>query len=203
MLSYNIKLFFRRLLKDRQFAILNLLGLSTGLAAAILIYLWVHDEYSVNSWFAKKDQLYQVISNFKTSQGLMTVDKTPVPLPDALLKDMPEVEHAVSVNDFFGDQNREEIISYKDDHFHAKGYYAGKDFFNVFSYQLIEGNKDDALADISSIVLSEEMAKKIFKSAGNAIGKTVQWNDAFLKTGFKVTGVIRTPSGNSTDRLFR
>jgi putative ABC transport system permease protein len=198
MFSYNLKLIFRRLVRDRQFTILNLLGLSTGLAAAILIYFWVHDEYSMNSGFKKSDRLYQVMCNFKMTQGIITVDKSPVPLSEALLKDMPEVENIVPVNDFFTTESSIGVLSFENKKFESKGWFAGKDFFNVFSYELLQGNKDEALKEESSIAISETLAKKIFGTAANAYGKTVQWKNRDFHGIFRVSGVFKTPPDNTT-----
>ncbi|MVT39914.1 hypothetical protein GO495_04920 [Chitinophaga oryziterrae] len=198
MFRNNLKTAWRRFLRDRQFTILNLIGLSTGLAAALLICLWVSDEISVNKFHKKDRQLYQVISNLKTSQGIMTMDITPVPLAESLVKEMPEVESAVSVNDFFNWQSREGILSSGNKHIQAQGWNAGKDFFNVFSYDLIQGNRDQALADENNIVISATLAKKIFNTTDNVIGKTLEWKYPFFDGVFRVSGIFKDPPANAT-----
>jgi ABC-type antimicrobial peptide transport system permease subunit len=201
MFRYNLKTAWRRFLRDRQFTILNLIGLSTGLAAALLICLWVSDEISVNKFHKKDRQLYQVISNLKTSQGIMTMDITPVPLAESLVKEMPEVESAVSVNDFFNWQSREGILSSGNTHIQAQGWSAGKDFFNVFSYDVIQGNKDQALADENNIVISATLAKKIFNTTDGVIGKTLEWKYPFFEGVFRVSGIFKDPPANATSHF--
>jgi putative ABC transport system permease protein len=198
MFSYNLKTAWRRLLKDRQFTILNLIGLSTGLAGALLICLWVSDEVSVDKFNEKDKQLYHVLTNMKADQGIITVDMTPVPLATALVKDMPEVQYAVATNDFFNFQTREGVLSAGDTHIPAQGWHAGKDFFNVFSYHLIQGNKDEALAGESNVVISASLAKKLFGTTDNVIGKTLDWNYPFYKGIFRVSGVFQDPPVNAT-----
>jgi len=201
MFRYNLKTAWRRLLRDRQFTILNLIGLSSGLAVALLICLWVSDELSVDKFHEKDKQLYQVMNNLTTPQSTMTLDMTPVPLSEALVKEMPEVEYAVAVNDFFNWQSKEGILSYGDTHIQAKGWHAGKDFFNVFSYELIQGNKNEALADENNIVISVTMAKKLFATTDNAIGKTLEWNYPFYKGVFRISGVFKDPPANATSHF--
>ncbi|PSL44699.1 FtsX-like permease family protein [Chitinophaga niastensis] len=201
MLKSYFKSAWRRLLRDRQFTILNLIGLSTGLAGALLICLWVSDEMSVDKFHEKDRQLYQVMNNLKTSQGIHTFDITPVPLSEALVKEMPEVEYAVAVNDFFNWQSKDGILSSGNKHIQAQGWHAGKDFFNVFSYDLILGNKDQALADENDIVISATLAKKLFYTTGNAIGKTLEWNYPFYKGVFRVSGIFKDPPANSTSHF--
>ena len=216
MFRYNLKTAWRRFGKDRQFTTLNLIGLSTGLAAALLIGLWVSDEMSVDKFHKKDGQRYQVMNNFKTPQGILTWEITPVPLAESLVKDMPEVEYAVAVNDFFNWQSKGGIVSYGTTQIETQGWHAGKDFFNVFSYDLIRGNKDQVLADENNIVISASLAKKLFpQSAGssgsagsggdladntidNIIGKTLEWNYPFYKGVFRISGIFKDPPANST-----
>lgn len=198
MLRNYFKSAWRRLLRDRQFTILNLIGLSTGLAGALLICLWVSDEMSVDKFNKNDQQLYQVINDLKTAQGTLTFEKTPVSLPEALVKEMPEVEYAVSVNDFFNWQSKEGILSYGDQHIQTQGWHAGKDFFNVFSYNLIRGNKDQALADKNNIVISATLAKKLFNTTDNVVGKTLEWNYPFYKGVFRISGIFKDPPANAT-----
>ena len=201
MLRNYFKSAWRRLLRDRQFTILNLIGLSTGLAAALLICLWVSDEMSVDKFHKNDRQLYQVINDLKTPQGTITFERTPVSLPEALVKAMPEVEYAVAVNDFFNWQSKEGILSYGDKHIQAQGRHAGKDFFNVFTYNLIQGNKDQALADKNNIVISASLAKKLFNTTDNAIGKTLEWNYPFYKGVFRISGIFKDPPANATSHF--
>jgi hypothetical protein len=196
--KYHLKTAWRRFLKDRQFTILNLIGLSTGLAVALLICLWLSDEMSVDKFHQKDAQLYQVINNLKTPQRILTLDKTPVPLAGSLVKEMPEVEYAVSVNDFFNWQSREGILSSGNTHIQAQGWNAGKDFFNVFSYDLIQGNKDQALADENNIVISATLAKKLFNTTDNVIGKTLEWKYPFFEGVYRISGIFKEPPANST-----
>ncbi|SFD64182.1 ABC-type antimicrobial peptide transport system, permease component [Chitinophaga sp. CF118] len=198
MFRYNLRTAWRRFLRDRQFTILNLIGLSTGLAAALLICLWVSDEISVNKFHKKDGQLYKVMNNLKSSQGIQTMEITPVPLAESLMKEMPEVEYAVAVNDFFNWQSKEGVLSSGNAHIQAQGWNAGKDFFNVFSYDLIQGNKDQALADENNIVISTTLAKKLFNTTDNVIGKTLEWKYPFFEGVFRVSGIFKDPPANST-----
>lgn len=193
-----LKIAFRRLVRERQFTILNLIGLSTGLAAALLICLWVSDEMNVDKFLKKDGSLYVVMNNQKTPQGILTADKTPVPLAESLVRDLPEVEHAVAVNDFFSFQSKEGILSTGNIHIQSRGWHAGKDFFNVFSYDLIRGNKDQALANENNIVLSASLAKKLFTNIDNAIGKTLEWKYPFYNGVFRVSGIFKDPPANAT-----
>src|SRR6202042_188915 len=98
MVKNYFKLAWRNLLKDKQSTLLNLVGLSTGLACALLIYLWVSDERSIDKFNKKDSQLYQVIKNSPNADGtIYTHGSTQAFLARSMAKELPEVEYAVSV----------------------------------------------------------------------------------------------------------
>lgn len=198
MVKHFLLLFFRNIKRNKSSFLINIIGLSTGLASALLIYLWVSDELSMDKFHQKDSQLYQVMHNFDSSESIKTSDITPVPLAKGLLEEMPEVEYAVAVNDFFSWGSREGILSEGESHIKANGWHAGKDFFNVFSYKLIHGDKNNVLTDRNGIVLSEGLAKKIFGTTENIIGKTLEWNHPSFTGTFQVSGIFENPPLNST-----
>ena len=91
MFKYSLKIAWRNILKDRSFTLLNLIGLSTGLACTLLIFLWVHDERSVDQFNENDGRLFQVMANWQTPQGVQTGENTPGLLARTLTADMPEV----------------------------------------------------------------------------------------------------------------
>jgi len=200
MFKNYLKIAWRSIKSNRQFTWLNLVGLSTGLAGAILIFLWVSDELRINKFHANDSRLYQVMNNFKTADGILTFDHTPVPLTDALLKEMPEVEDAVAVNDFFNFGSKDGVVSVGDASFQSSGFIAGSNFFKVFSYPLLQGNKNSALKEENGIVISEGLAQKLFKTT-DAIGKTVNWSNAFFKGVYRVSGVFKQLPASSTQQF--
>lgn len=198
MFRHNILITYRNFLRYKSSFLINLLGLSTGLACTLLIYLWVADELSVDRFHQKDDQLYQVLRNVQRPDGIRTGESTPARLGESLLEEMPEVEYAVSVNTS-GEYSGEAIIAYEDKHVKAKGIFASEDYFNVFSYDLIQGNKDQALADKNGVVISERLAKKVFNTTDNIIGKTLVWNHRVRFEGpLYVSGIFQDPPANST-----
>ncbi len=198
MWKHNIKLTFRDFQKNKTSFLINLIGLSTGLACALLIYLWVNDEMNVDKFHEHDSQLHQVMLNLNINKEILTRGRTPVPLADALIEEMPEVEYAVTVNDFFNWRSDKGVLSFGNHDVAAVGLHASKDYFHVFSYPLIQGNKDQVLTDRNGIVISESLAKKIFQTTENVIGKTVNWNHISYKETFQVKGVFKDIPTNST-----
>ena len=201
MVRHNFLITYRNFLRYKSSFFINLMGLSSGLTCVLLIYLWVNDELSVDKFHQKDDRLYQVMNNLESSKNILTLDITPALLADALSEEMPEIEYAVAVNDFFNWQTREGIFSVKDRHIQAKGWHAGKDFFNVFSYDLIHGDKDHVLTNKNSVVISEALAKKLFGTADHVIGKMLEWKHPFFSSMFQVSGIFKSPPANATGQF--
>ncbi len=156
MLQNYFKIAWRNLLKNKVFSFINIIGLATGLACAFLIYLWVNDELNVDKFYEKDSQLFLVMANHKHTDVVQTIPNVPGLLAPAMEAELPEVENAVNTTAWLEDF----IVSTQDKHINAKGRYVGTGFFDVFSYELIEGNKDEVLADKNSILISESLAKK-------------------------------------------
>jgi ABC-type antimicrobial peptide transport system permease subunit len=188
-----MKIAWRNLMKDRQFTLLNLVGLSTGLICAILIYLWISDEMHVDKFHEKDNQLYQVMVNIENSEGVQTMASTPGILARTMKDDLPEVEYAAAV--IYPYWSGETTLSVKENNLNSVGYYAEKDYFNIFSYPLLQGNKDQVLADKNSIVISKQLALKLFHTTENVVGRTIEWQH---EKQYQVSGVFDDMPVNSS-----
>jgi putative ABC transport system permease protein len=172
--------FFRNIERNKTSFFINLIGLSTGLACTLLIYLWVNDEMHFDKFHKKDSQLFLVMQNSKLTNSITTSEMTPGLLSETLVEEMPEVEYSASVS-YAGMP----ILSFKDINIKAKCIYSSKDFFNIFSFNLIEGNASQVLADQNSIVISEKLALELFNTTKNVIGNSIELghNKSFLVTG--------------------
>jgi putative ABC transport system permease protein len=197
MLTNYFKIAWRNLLKDRQFTFLNLLGLSTGLACSLLLYLWISDELKVDRYNEKDHQLYQVMANSPTDHGIKTGTGTPGLLGNTLSEEIPEIEYSVSVLPASWFPHDGVLIS-GDEHLKAKGQYVGKDYFNVFTCNFVEGDKNQLFADNHTIALSEELAQKIFNTTRNIIGKRLRWDMDQFGGDLVVTGIFKKQPPNAT-----
>lgn len=199
MFKNYFKLAWRSLSKNSQFTFLNLIGLSTGLASAILIYLWVGDEMHVDKFNEKDSRLFKVMYNIQMANEVLTLQSTPAPLAAALTKEMPDVEYAVSVNNFMDWFAGEGIVSFGNNHIKTKGIFASKDYFNVFSFRLISGNKNAVLDDKNGVVITERLAEKLFNTTENITGKILAWDHKMqFKNPLYISGIVENPPANST-----
>ena len=198
MLKNSFKLAWRNLIKDRQFTLLNLLGLSTGLACALLIYLWVSDELNVDKFNEKDSRLYEVMKTSPNSDGTIGMyETTQGLLARSMANDLPEIEYAVAVRK----ENDMGILSAADKHIKASWEFADKDFFKVFSYRLVQGNKSNVLSNKYGVLLSDKLALKLYNTI-DIIGKTINWDHGGEFNGtYTVTGVFEAPPSNASDQF--
>jgi len=197
MLKHSFLITFRNFKRFKGTFFINLIGLSTGLACALLIYLWVNDEMHVDKFNDKDDRLYQVMANFESPQGIFTKNITPAIMADAMTEEFPEVEYATATNAFLF-YTKEGMLTDGDDHLRAKGMFASKDFFHVFSYHLVQGDINSVLRDKNNIVVSKKTAKKLYNTTENIVGKTIEWDHPFFQGAFQISGVFEDPPENST-----
>ena len=203
MIKHNFLITYRSFLRNKSSFLINLTGLSTGLACVLMIYLWVQDELSVDSFLDSDKQLYQVRQNLKMSNQILSLDNAPYLLAEAMETEFPEVVSAVAVNDDFCDP--EGIIAYQDQSQKAKVQFARENFFQELSYKLILGNKKEVLAGMTHVAISETFAYKFFSTPEDAIGKTLKWNYSFDGGTYEellvITGVFESPPKNATKQF--
>ncbi len=201
MFKNNLKIALRNIMKDRRFTLLNLLGLATGLTCAFLIYLWVADETGMDKFHANGDRLYQVLQKGLQGDGSIGVSEhTSDLLGDALLKEVPEAQDVAVVRFPYWDESTG-ILSSGNTRLKANEIYATKNFFNVFSFPLLKGNKDAVLNDKINVLLSEDLAMKLFHTT-DIIGKTVTWDKGAgapkgINGLYKVSGIFKVPEASS------
>ncbi|WP_299533460.1 ABC transporter permease [Ulvibacterium sp.] len=198
MLKHNLKLFLRNIRKHRNTFLINVIGMSSGLACTLLIAIWVVDELSVDRFHENRDSLVQILQNLPTPNGIETDEATQGPLAKALLDEFPEVVQSTTVLDNSWFEGEKFLLSDGGNRFFkAINQFAGKDYFNMFTFPLRHGNPDEVLAHTNSVVISEEMAEKLFLTK-NAVGKTLEWLHDEYGGSYTVSGVFKKLPKNST-----
>ena len=187
-----LKIAWRNTLHNKVYSILNVVGLAAGMAVALLIGLWVINQYSYDRFLPGYQQSYQVEMNL-TSQhnGTTTQTSIALPLTDVLRKEIPGVKY-VAEADNVGKMNHGLLVG--DKKLYLGGGAVGADFFKIFQYPFVKGNANSALKDIYSIVITESTAKALFGDA-DPMGKSIRFDNAQNMT---VTGIIRDIPANAT-----
>lgn len=195
MFQHNLILTFRSFKKHKSQFLINLTGLTTGLACVLFIYLWVDDERKIDKFHENDDRLYQVMSNHTDANGTHTWKGVPGLLLEEIQARVPEVAHVSAATDahqftLFADGSS----------FKAQGKFASPGILDVFTLPLIAGNKEDVLADKSAIVLTESLAKRLFKTI-DVVGKQVSWHFMGNEKTLQVSGVLKDLPKNASDRF--
>ncbi len=198
MLRNYLKIAWRNLAKNKVFSFINIVGLAAGLSCCMLISLYIYDELSYDTHHKDRSQLYQVGTVFVRPDGETKTANTPYPVADALQLEYPEIRSTTRLVGLFVDDKtllRYDAGAGKSRVFYeTKGYLADPTFFSFFSYNFIEGNGEQALKNPNAVVLSEEIARKLF---GNqpALNKVVHVESNTNGDGnYTVTGVFRPGS---------
>lgn len=197
MLKHIITIAIRSIKRHKSSFVINLTGLSTGLAFAFLLYLWVQDEKSMDKFHVNDGRLYQAMIK-STENGIIRIqDHTQGPLSEAMEKDLPEVENAVTVMNL-SKEGMDITMKNDDKSFKTSGIFSGEAFFRVFTFPLISGNSGTALKEKNNIVISEDLALKLYGTVEEALGKPLQWNAFGSDHLSSVTGVYKNVGNAST-----
>lgn len=186
MLKNYLTVAVRNLIKTRLYTAINIFGLAVGLASCILILLYVRHETSYDEWFPDAERIYQVHTRFEIpGRETFAAGEAPGPTMDAMLKDFSEIEAAARITD------QRSVVTRGADVFTEIVALADPTLFQVLDFPLVSGTKETALADVSSVLLSESMAQKYFGSA-SAIGQTLAITLPMgVKRDYRVVGVFK------------
>jgi putative ABC transport system permease protein len=193
MFKNYFKTAFRNLWKNKIFSAINIFGLSAGLACCILIFLFIQNELSYDTFNIKANNIYRLTSTMQSTNGERDLAVTPAPWAPLMKNDFPEIKEYVRLLK----TEKTDIGQPGQKHFYETGLlYADSTFFNVFSFALEKGDVQHALVKPNSIVLTEEAAKKYFGNE-NPIGKTLEVNSFVGTLNVEVTAIAKKLPDNS------
>lgn len=190
-----LKVALRNLLKRKEYTLINVLGLATGMAVCMLIILFINDELSFDQSHEQADNIYRMVVKRQYPGRTTSYATIPQSYAGAVQRECPEVQQAVRIFDFVGGGVFQ--LKYGDKSFEEKRVLGvDSNFFNVFSSRMLVGNKNEALQKTNSVVLNETTAKKYFGSADNALNKLLM-PEGNNQQPLKVTGVVADWPENS------
>ena len=190
MFSNYLKVAFRNILRHRVYSIINIAGLSVGMACTILILLWVQYELSFDRYHENAKQIYRLGLNLRTNKIKESIASNGVPAGPIVEKRFPEVLKACR----FQKGEGVAVVQYKEKKFFEENiFFADNSVFEIFSFPMLRGNPKTALKAKNRAVITVDMAEKYFGSQ-DPIGKVIKLNDEYDVT---VTGVINTVPQNS------
>jgi putative ABC transport system permease protein len=174
---------YRALNRQKGYLLINITGLSIGIACSMIITLFIIHELNYDQFNEKKERIYRLVLNGKIGGQEVTVSSTAAPIGPTMLREFPEVENFVRINTW-----GETILKNNDQSFTETGFMeADSSIFDIFTLPVLKGNKKTFLNAPHKLVLTESTAKKIFGIA-DALNKMIKvGSDTAL---YKVTGII-------------
>ena len=190
-LSTALRIFSRQ----KVYSLINVLGLSVGLAASFLIFFYIKDELSYDQFIDEAEKVYRVGITEKFQGNEINYTETASPLSDAMRREIPEVISATRIARYTN-----QLVRYKEKSFIEKKFLlADSNFFEIFNYPLVEGNSKECLRGPNKIVLTESAAKKYLDYAGKGdtspLGKLIDFGNG--TDAIEVTGIIQDPPHNT------
>lgn len=192
MYNYQLKIAFRNLQKNGLNSLINLFGLSVGMAVAILILLWVKNQASFDTYNTNYDQIYRITSLSKTDGNSVSGSETsPYLLATEAKKEIPDIESATR---FYLLKWDNKIIKVNNNAYAEKtGVYADNNWFHIFTYDYIQGTADQFGILPNTVILTARLAKKYF-GTNTAVGQTLLIDN----TSFTVQAVVKDNPYNSS-----
>ncbi len=188
MLQSYFKVTWRNLFRYKGFSFINISGLAIGMASAILILLWIQNEFSFDEFHTKKDRIYQLYSRATYDGRIASWPSTPMVMGSILKLTYPEIEEEARLNWVAAF-----ILSAGEKHLQTQGYLTDPGFLKMFDFPLKEGNASTALDGKHSIVITEKLSKKFFGDE-DAMGKVIKIDS---NAYFTVTGVMKDLPNNT------
>jgi putative ABC transport system permease protein len=181
MIKNYFKITWRNLWRNKGFSAINIVGLAIGMAAAMLILLWVQNEISYDRFYTKTDRIYRTYSRDNDNGKIAVWGTAPALMAPELKKDYPEVEDAVRIRTVYF------LVTEGEKRLNSEGSFADSTFLSVLDFPLLEGNAKNALSGNHNIVITHKLAVKLFGNQ-DAMGKTVKIDSSSY---FTVTGVLK------------
>jgi putative ABC transport system permease protein len=197
---------WRNIVRHKAFTAINILGLSLGMACCLFIFLWVSDEKNIDNFYHDKSQLFTVYQTVEGNGFIEGNYSTPFGKPDSSngfrlpLEDLenaiPEVIYqAYYTTGYELPWGHPETFQFGDKMVKMEGSRAGKDFFRIFNFPFLAGNRETALTGLRDIVISHKMAIVFFGSPEKAMGKTLKFEN---RENFTVKAVFEDLPANTS-----
>jgi len=205
MLKTYITIAYRNFIRNKVFSLINVLGLSIGISASLVIFLIVHYDFTFDKFIKDRAQLYRVVTDMKFYSSPIFNPGVPAPMADAVKKEVAGVEEIVAIYGYNG--NPKVTVSRKNNEkpFVVKQQpdiiLTSNEYFKLVPYEWLAGSRQTALEEPFKVVLTAQRAKTYFPSMSyqTMIGKQIVYDDTVVAT---VSGVVKDLSQN-TDFVFK
>jgi putative ABC transport system permease protein len=200
MLRNYFRIAIRNVSTNKGYSIINILGLAIGITVCLLIFLVIRFETSFDNFHSRKDHIYRVVSVFKTPVGIDYESGVAFPTAPALRLDYPQLKNVASILSLGGGEQINSLDNMNEAHplkMFKEPYgvfYAEPQFFDIFDFNWMAGDKQTALQDPNTVLLTRSTAEKYFGSWQSAMGKFLKVNNTWL---LKITGILDDMPANT------
>jgi len=195
-MNFHLKTTIRNLRKSPIYSLITFVGFTFGIAAGLLIYLWVYNELNYDKSHQNYERIYRVLTLSKQGNEVVKSAGCYRPVPATLKKDYPQIEYATYLS--FSSEDSPLQREEGGEKIESRSLWVNNDFFSIFNgFVFIEGEAFDAIKNPSGIILSEKVAKKLFGNE-SALGKPII-SDKYSKDIYTVSGVVRIPDQSHID----
>jgi putative ABC transport system permease protein len=191
MFKNYLKIALRNFSRNKAFSFINILGLAIGMAVCILLLLWVQNELSYNRFHENRSQIYSIVQIGTWNDGDTYGSRIiPYRLAPIMQEIYPEIKNHVRLRTFNG-----MMMQFDDKSFYENDVLLTEQaLFEIFSFDLLQGDLESAFSDKHNLILTESTARKYFGEEP-ALGKVIRYDN---QTDFTVTGIAADPPANSS-----
>ena len=186
-----LKIAIRNIWKSKGYAFINILGLSVAFCVSVFLFLIAYFQLTFDDFHKDKERIYQTYFFVNDPEKPAKASSMPLPLTPALKSEFPEIEGITRI------VNGSDVVEYKGKYFDKQVQFIDPDFLKIFTFPLVKGSAETALSDLSSIIISEHMAKAVFGNE-NPMGKRLMLGMDARKREYIVSGVLADFPENST-----
>jgi len=190
MIKNYFKVTLRNLIKNKWFSLINVIGLTTGIASSLITYLYISQEISYDKFHGDADRIYRVTRSTKSASGIDREPSVPYPMISSLNQDYEIFESATQIHL----DDRPLVIVGDEKYIMEEAIFADSSFFDLFDYNVLSGNPKKQLAKPNLAFLSESMAKKLFKDT-DPVGQKIKVRN---RVEVEVAGLIEDVPPNSS-----
>lgn len=191
MLQNYLKVAWRNLLRHKMYTFIKIGGFALGIAACLLIALFIQDELNYDNYYENGDRVYRLINRDDSQGELMRWTAFQAPIADVLTKDFPEIERVarlIPYNWYNAGSNQFRPLSAEENNYESTFAYADPALLDILEIKMVYGSSESALSEPNQIVISRKIADKYFPGQ-DPVGETIILNEELDKP-FKVGGVM-------------
>ena len=193
MLRTYLQVAIRNLTKDKFYSVINILGLTVGLACFLIIYLFVQHELSYDTYYPDNERIYRLTAAGSFGGSDFNIAVVGAPTGKAMIDDYPEVEDFIRFR-----TSGSTLFRSGENYYEETPVFADKNFFNFFSQQVIRGNAETALASPKKVAISQSLADRVFGDK-DPVGQVIEFNNDYdpEKDIYEITAVFADTPDNT------